>query len=103
MIDRSRENEQVVVKRTGPEIDVLRRQVLLNARENISLCRGCMETQQYQNDRSEGDSKKVDDKTDEPQSSPRSFGVPRDAMSDIPSHVSPVPACVHQSIRLGRR
>src|SRR5262249_1610474 len=55
VIDRCREREQVVVKRTGSEIDVLLRQVLLHACENISLCGRCVKAQQYQNYRSEAD------------------------------------------------
>ena len=92
VIDRCREREQVVVKRSGSEIDVLLRQVLLDACENVSLCGRCMEAQQYQDHRSQADANEKDKQTDEPSSSPQ-----------LPFHVPPVSRSVHQSIRTPRR
>src|SRR5215831_17132028 len=66
VIDRCGEREQVVVQRTGAEIDLLSGEILMNACENVSLCWRCLEAQRYQNDRREAESKDVDNETAEP-------------------------------------
>src|SRR5215470_13924961 len=91
VVDRCREREQVVVKRTGPEIDILRRQILLNACENVSLCRRGLKAQQYQNDRREADSQPIDNKTDEPWPSQLSFHVP--PVSPVCASIDPIATC----------
>src|SRR4029450_5072252 len=89
VIDRCREREQVVVKRSGSEIDVLLRQVLLHACENVSLCGRCMEAQQYQDHRSQADAKEKAKQRDGPWAWPQ-----------IPLHVRPVSRSDTQSIRM---